>query len=79
MKNEITGDLAAKLAAGYRITTSRRPAADRLDDLVSVYQKLEADYKSNPATMQGMAGTPDGAAFTVLASILLNLDESVVK
>jgi hypothetical protein len=79
MKNEITGDLAAKISAGYRITTSRRPAADRLAELVAVYQKLEADYKAKPEQMQGMAGSPDGAAFTVLASILLNLDEAVVK
>jgi hypothetical protein len=79
MKNEFAGDLGEKIATGYRVTTSRRPSADRLQELVKVYQKLESDYRKNPATMQGMAGTPDGAAFTVLASILLNLDEAVVK
>ncbi|MFM2221077.1 MAG: hypothetical protein RLZZ553_825 [Verrucomicrobiota bacterium] len=79
MKNEFAGDLKSKIATGYRATTSRRPSADRLQELENVYQKLEADYRGNPASMQDMAGTPDGAAFTVLASILLNLDESVVK
>ena len=58
---------------------ARHAAADRLAELVAVYQKLEADYKAKPELMQGMAGSPDGAAFTVLASILLNLDEAVVK
>lgn len=79
MKNEFSGDLNDKIASAYRVTTSRRPSADRLQELVNAYQKLEADYRSHPETMQGMAGTPDGAAFTVLASILLNLDEAVVK
>ena len=79
MKHEIEGSIQEKIAAGFRITTSRRPSADRLVELVNVYQKLEADYQANPATMKGMANTPDGAAFIVLASILLNLDEAVVK
>lgn len=79
MKNEIAGDLATKIAAGYRITTSRRPSAERLTDLLAVYQKLEAHYQADADSMQGMAGTADGAAFTILASILLNLDEAVVK
>jgi hypothetical protein len=29
--------------------------------------------------MKGMAGTPDGAAFTVVASVLLNLDEALIR
>ncbi|MFM2242861.1 MAG: hypothetical protein RLZ97_1716, partial [Verrucomicrobiota bacterium] len=79
MKNEIQGDLPAKLAAGHRITTSRPPTPERLAELTALYQKLHAQYSADPALMKGMAGTPDGAAFTVLASVLLNLDEAVVK
>ncbi|MFM2171445.1 MAG: hypothetical protein RI957_1674 [Verrucomicrobiota bacterium] len=79
MKNEIAGDLAQKIAAGYRITTSRQASPERLKELLESYQSLESNYRTNPKTMEGMAGTPDGAAFTVIASILLNLDEAVVK
>jgi hypothetical protein len=79
MKNEIQGDFPAKLAAGHRITTSRPPNPERLAELAALYQKLHAQYSADPSLMAGMAGTPDGAAFTVLASVLLNLDEAVVK
>jgi hypothetical protein len=63
MKEEIPGDIATKLAAGHRITTSRQPRPERLAELLALYQKLET--KDN--------------AFTVLASVLLNLDDALVK
>jgi hypothetical protein len=63
MKEEIPGDIAAKISTGHRITTSRFPSDDRLAELVSLYQKIE-----NKET-----------AFTVLASVLLNLDDALVK
>ena len=79
MKTEIPGTLAEKIAAAHRITTSRNPNPQRLADLTALYQELEAEYTANPDLKSGMAGSPDGAAFTVLASVLLNLDEAVVK
>jgi hypothetical protein len=63
MQDEIPGDIAAKLAAGHRITTSRQPRPERLAELLALYQKL---------------GNSENA-FTVLASVLLNLDEALVK
>ncbi len=63
MAKEIPGDLATKLATGHRITTSRLPTETRLAELVDLYQKIEDPEK----------------AFTVLASVLLNLDEALVK
>ncbi|MCU0795481.1 MAG: PSD1 and planctomycete cytochrome C domain-containing protein [Akkermansiaceae bacterium] len=79
MKNEFPGDLAAKLAAGHRVTTSRLPNPERLAELTALYQELHSQYTADPKRMAGMAGTPDGAALTVLASVLLNLDEAIVK
>lgn len=79
MKNEFPGDISTKLAAGYRITTSRQPNQDRIAKLITLYQKLQADYTANPKLLEGLPGTPEDAAFTVLASVLLNLDEAVVK
>lgn len=63
MQDEFPGDIAAKLAAGHRITTSRRPRPERLAELVALYQQLGSNE----------------AAFTVLASVLLNLDDALVK
>jgi len=79
MKYDSTGDLDARLALGYRIATSRVATPERLAELRDLFQKLEKDYAADPASMKGMAGTPDGAAFTVVAWVLLNLDEALIR
>jgi hypothetical protein len=79
MKYEAAGDLAARLAQGYRLATSRVATPERLAELRGLFQKLEKDYAADPTLMKGMAGTPDGAAFTVVASVLLNLDEALIR
>lgn len=79
MKNDLPGDLAAKIAGGHRIATSRLPSAERLASLTELFKELEELYTADPDLKEGMAGTADGAAFTVLASVLLNLDEALVK
>jgi hypothetical protein len=63
MEQEIPGDLPAKLAAGHRITTSRWSDDERLAELVTLHRKTENRH--------------DG--YTTLASVLLNLDEALVK
>ncbi|MBK1827958.1 PSD1 and planctomycete cytochrome C domain-containing protein [Haloferula rosea] len=79
MKYGTEGDIDAKLAAGYRQATSRTITPDRLSELRSLYNRLESEYKADPATMAMMAGTPDGAAFTVVGSVILNLDEALTR
>jgi hypothetical protein len=79
MKYDLPGDLAAKIAAGHRAATSRAPSADRLARLLELHEDLEARYTAEPELRQNLAGTADGAAFTVLASVLLNLDEAITK
>lgn len=79
MKYGASGDLDARLASGYRLATSREITAGRLAELRSLFRKLEEDYARDPSLMQGMAGTPDGAAYTVVASVLLNLDEALIR
>jgi hypothetical protein len=63
MELEIPGDLATKLATGHRIATSRLPDEKRLAGLVALFRKME----------------PRGNAHTTIASVLLNLDEALVK
>ncbi len=79
MKYEAEGDLDARLAIGYRLATSHPISPDRLAELRDLFRKLEAKYTADPALMKGMAGTPDGAAYTVVASVLLNLDEALIR
>ncbi|MCW1883549.1 PSD1 and planctomycete cytochrome C domain-containing protein [Luteolibacter flavescens] len=79
MKYGTTGDTDARLSAGYRTATSRAITPDRLAELRTLFLKLEKDYAADPDLMKGMAGTPDGAAYTVVASVLLNLDEALIR
>lgn len=79
MKYEAEGDLEARLSFGYRIATSRMITSERLAELRGLFLKLEKTYATDPALKQGMAGTSDGAAYTVVASVLLNLDEALIR
>jgi len=79
MKNEAQGDLDARLSYGFRIATSREISSDRLSELRTLYHDLEKRYADAPDTMEGLAGTPDGAAFTIVASVLINLDEAIAR
>ncbi|BCX49298.1 hypothetical protein HAHE_32060 [Haloferula helveola] len=79
MKYDADGDLEDRLAFGYRAATSRKASPERLKELVRLYHELEAKYAADPKLMKGMAGTPDGAAFTIVASVMLNLDEALTR
>ena len=72
-----TTDLDSRLALAYRATTSRKIDPVRLAELRALYRDLAQRYQANPAEMKGLAKTPDGAALTIIASVLLNLDESI--
>lgn len=79
MKYDTEGTVAEKIATGHRIATARPPSDARLAELVGLFDKLEAQYTSEPSLKEGMAGTPDGAAYTIVAQVLLNLDEVFTK
>lgn len=67
MKVAAPDDLAASIAYGYRLVATREITADRTVELTALYQKLLA------------ASTTAPDALTVVASILLNLDESLTR
>ncbi|QJE94856.1 PSD1 and planctomycete cytochrome C domain-containing protein [Luteolibacter luteus] len=79
MKYDASGSIDDRLSRGYRIATSRQITPDRLSELKNLFTKLEKDYAAQPELMKGMAGTSDGAAYTVVASVLLNLDEALIR
>ena len=79
LKYNTGGTVEERLSLGYRIATSRQITPDRLDELKNLFTRLEKDYATDPDLMKDMASTPDGAAYTVVASVLLNLDEAMVR
>lgn len=80
MKNDLKdASTRDRLAYGFRITTSQRPDEYILNELVAAFQSAEENYKNHPEQLKGIAGTPDGAAYTIVASLLLNLDASLTQ
>jgi hypothetical protein len=79
MKNEFTGDTGARISQAYRAATSRKITPERLATLTGLYKDLHQTYEADPKLKSTMAGTPDGAAFTIVASVLLNLDEAITR
>ena len=68
-----------QIAIGYRLVSSRDITPDRTEELHHLYQELVTEYKNSPDTMKGIAKTPEDAALAVIASVLMNLDESVTR
>jgi hypothetical protein len=79
MKNEFTGDTGARISQAYRAATSRKITPERLATLTDLYKDLHQTYEADPKLKSTMAGTPDGAAYTIVASVLLNLDEAITR
>ncbi len=71
--------LDAQIALGFRITTSRDITEERSGELRELHQHLVGEYSKNPDEMKKLAATPDAAALAVVASVLLNLDESFTR
>ncbi|MBT7958381.1 MAG: DUF1553 domain-containing protein [Akkermansiaceae bacterium] len=69
----------AKIALGYRATTSQRITPERLTELRKLFDKLEQNFTDNPLQSKKLAETADGAAYAVIASVLLNLDEAITR
>jgi hypothetical protein len=79
MKYDTDGSIQEKLSLGYRAITSQKITPERLAELIALYEDLVKTYTADPSLLQGMAGSPDGAALTVVASVLLNLDEAITR
>jgi hypothetical protein len=77
---------ATRAAFAMKLVLSREPSRAEIDRLVKVFETERAHYLSNRRAAFELAGpaaeanpSPDTAAWTIVANVLLNLDETVTK
>lgn len=84
------GSVAAKAGYGFRLCLARQPHQSELGKLTAFFDESRADYARTPQKAQTIATKPLGpapegipiaelAAWTVVANVLLNLDETLMK
>ena len=84
------GDLAAQIEFGFQLTLSRPPTRIETTRLISLYDATRVRYSGDTKLAQEMATNPIGplpeganaadlATLTVVANVLLNLDETLMK
>ena len=86
---EAKGDPAERAAYGFRLCTSRTPTTAERDLLMKLYAESLAKYQKDATAALAMAknggDVPKGAdaaelaAWTVVANVLLNMDETITK
>jgi hypothetical protein len=80
------GSLAEKITFGFELCLVRPPQAVELRRLTDLYERAAADYSKAPEQAKQMAGpntaaakAPEFAAWTLVANVLLNLDETLMR
>jgi hypothetical protein len=88
--SEAKGEPKDRATYGFRLCVSRTPTAKELDILLRLYEENLAKYKQDLPAAQAMAKggakelpkdvvAAELAAWTVIANVLLNLDETITK
>jgi len=79
-------DERSRIVTGFRLCTSRRPTAAEVDVLEKALTRELAHFRKDPAAAKAVfkgAAPPkdpvEAAAWTLIANVLLNLDETVTK
>jgi hypothetical protein len=90
MMAEVQGSETDRAIHGFRVCVARSPSAPELEQLLKLYRESLEKYRNDPAAAKALAnsGLPEPpkamdnaelAAWTVVANVLLNLDETVTK
>ena len=81
---------AERLGYGFRLVTARRPNSSERAVLLDTLEKYRAKYQKDPEAAQKIISVGESpvnsklnktelAAYTMVANLLLNLDETVTK
>lgn len=73
------GDAKNEIGLAFRLCTARHAKPAEIERLVSLFNSLRKRYEQNPCETQKIAPTPEGAAMVMVASVILNLDETINK
>lgn len=79
LQSEAGAGLTARVVYGFRLTTGRRPLPAETARIEALYGKLVQRYKTDPASAKKLGKSADQAAWTMVANVLLNLDETITK
>ena len=89
MATEGGNDAIARVTRGFRLTLARTPQQAEVEQLVALFNTELVHYREDTKAAEAMAGKLDDktkqvdlaelAAWTVVANVLLNLDEIVTK
>jgi hypothetical protein len=76
---EESRNLKSEIALAFRLCTCRQPKPAELARLMSLYDNLKGKYEQKPEEAKKLGANPEGAAMIMVASVLLNLDETINK
>ena len=73
------GDARLRIEEMFGLCTARKPSKAELDRLLGLLRSLRSKYTEKPEEAQKLGGEVERSAWTMLASVLLNLDETITK
>lgn len=90
MQHEGQGSVEDRIVYGFRLCVARQPSAEEIKPLAELFYAARQKYRAQPQAaqqlVQGLDRTNvpsdqaiDWAAWTVVANVLLNLDETLCK
>ena len=87
---ETQGDTTERLRVAFRMATARFPSPRELEILARIQQRAAETYRANPQAAEALLAVGESprnsmldpvehAAWTIVASTILNLDETITK
>ena len=78
---------ADRITYGFRLVVARKPAKSELDRILAFHGQQLAHYRQDPVEARevmsdqkgAVENAPELAAWTMVANVLLNMDETISK